>query len=444
MRKLKLSDLHNKHFLSLAGSAIPQVLSTITAGLLYRFLNMSDLGIYYIFITVYTLGDAVRNGFLQMGTIKFYAGTERERAKNVLGSVWYLALLLTGLLMALDAGAMFFLSHIHNKVTIVCIQWFGVTFISSLPFTIMYWILYADQKYGKVLWLQLINNGSMILYLVVLAITKKLTLESLLWCNLLTNCLASIVGLFWKLASVNVIVYRTKECTRELIDFGKFSLASTVTSKLLGSTDTFIINFMLGPAAVAIYNIPVRLMQIVEILLRSFVTTGVSAMAAAYNNNKIQYLVHLINKYIGILTLVFIPFTIAALLFSNVATYILAGSKYSGTEAANIFRILMVLALLYPLERFSGITLDIIHKPKINFYKVLIMFAVSMVADYLGISIFHSIYGIAFAAFFVILSGLFYAKFQINKDIRFSFSDIAVTGYTEAKALWKKTFYANH
>ncbi len=339
MASFKIADLNNKHFLALAGNAVIAVLGVVLVALPTHTLSKADVGTWFFFLMVVALGDAVRNGFLFTGTVKFYAGTTPERSREVLGSVWFLIMVLTGSLALIDAAFMPFIHAIPNRELVVSIRWFGITFLSSMPFTVILWVLVAEEKYIKILWLRMVNSGSMIIYVTILVLLKKMSLEALLWCNFLTNCLTSVVGLLWGLGKVSTIFHRSRASILELAHFGKYSLGSNFTSKLLGSTDTFIINFMLGPAMLAVYSIPLKLMEIVEFPLRSFIGTGLSGMAIAYNNDNVPQATYIMKKYSGMLTMAFIPLTIGAVIFADVAIGVLGGPKYTGTEAANIFRI---------------------------------------------------------------------------------------------------------
>lgn len=440
MRAITLADLKNKHFLALAGNAIIALFGVLTIALLTRSLSKSDVGTWFFFLGIYALGDAIRSGFLGTATIKFYAGTEPQRAANVLGSVWYLATMITALLTIVDLGFLFFIKDIKNEALAVSVQWFGATFVSSLPFNLIFWILVADERYDRVLWLRLVNSASMVIYIIVLMATHQMTLQALLWCNFLTNCLTSIVGLVWGLGRVRTFFKKSAETTMEIVHYGKYSLGSTVVSKLLGNTDTFIITSMLGTTALAIYSIPVKLMEIIEFPLRSFVGTGMSAMAVAYNQKNDKETNFILHKYSGILTLTFIPLTLGAFIFADLAIKILGGPQYVGTEAANIYRLLMLIALLHPADRFIGVTLDIIHKPKINFYKVIIMLIVVVVGDFTGILIFNNVYGIVMASLFTVLAGLFYGYWQLNKFMSFSMREMMAIGLKEARLLIKSRF----
>ena len=390
------------------------------------------------FLNILSLCDAIRNGFLNTATVKFYAGTDKNRSAEVLGSVWLLAAVLTAILLVLNAGAFFFIGYTHNEELIVTIKWLGLTYLSTLPFSVVFWILQAEESYAKILWLRLVNSGSMILSFIILGVMHRLTLESAIIWNFLTNCLTSGVAILFGMGKIKSVFKVSKECALEIMHYGKYNLATSLSSTLLRSTDTFFLNAMLGSAAVAIYNWPVKLMEIVEIPLRSFVSTGMSTMAAAYNKKDMNHVSHILKKYSGMLTIAFIPLALIVLVFADVAINIFAGSKFTGTEAANMYRFFMFIAIMYPIDRFNGVTLDIIHKPKLNFYKVLIMLAVSVVTDYVAISLLGNIYGVVVGVFMITLAGVVFGYFSLRRHVSYTIPEIFMEGLNETKLFLQK------
>jgi O-antigen/teichoic acid export membrane protein len=434
MIKSILSKLRNKHFLALAGNGLLSVFGLVTIKIICASLSLPDLGIWFYFFMIQGLCDAVRNGFLGTATVKFYAGTEGHRSEEVLGSVWFLASCITGILLLLNVAALFYLPYSHIVELTITIKWLGLTYLSSLPFSVIFWILQADEDYTKILWLRMINSGSMILIFLTMIFLKKMTLENALFYNFLTNAITSIVGLIWGIGRLQTIRKLSATTVMELFHFGKFSLATSLSANLLRAADGFIIIGMIGPIANAIYQIPVKLMELVEIPLRSFVSTGMSSMAIANNNGDKGEVVHIFKKYSGMLTIAFIPLAVGGILFADLAILLLGGHKFDGTQAANLFRCFMLISLMYPIDRFNGVTLDIIHKPKINFYKVLIMLAVNVAADLVFIHIF-GIYGIALGILSITLSGIFFGHYHLSKYLNYTIPAILRTGYTEIRLL---------
>jgi Na+-driven multidrug efflux pump len=69
------------------------------------------------------------------------------------------------------------------------------------------------------------------------------------------------------------------------------------------------------------------------------------------------------------------------------------------------------------MDRFFGITLDILNKPHLNMMKVFLMLTVNVIADFAGIAIFHSLYGVAIASLFTYYSGLIFGYIQLKKHL---------------------------
>ncbi len=437
MRLSNLEILKNKHFLALIGNGIISVVSVLNMALIYRAMDKAHVGMWFFFVTVYALSDAIRNGFLSTATVKFYAGTEKARAKEVLGSVWFLAIAITLAFALISLAALPFLGLIQSEGTLIVIKWFAITCISALPYTVTFWILVADERYLAILWLRLVNNGITIVAISVFIYLNQMSLQKLLIINVVTNSITSLASILARYTQFKTFFSRTTTCIKELANYGKYSLATNLSSNLLSSADTFILNIFLGPAAVAVYTLPLRLMEFVEIPLRSFIGTGMSGMATAFNKNDMARVADIFKKYSGMLTWLFIPMAILAFFFADFAIGLLGGGKYVNTEAPVVYRLFMIMAILYPIDRFNGVTLDIIHLPKINFYKVLVMLASCVTTDLIGVYFTKSIYGVAFASPFTLLSGILVGYFALRKHVNYSFGEVFRYGYAECVALIK-------
>ncbi len=436
IRKFKLSRYYNKHFLVLFGNGIQMVVGFATSFILFHYLSMAAAGMWYFVQSFVALCESGRYGFLATATVKFYAGTEPKRAATVLGSVWFLAIALTVLILFLNAIGLLFLPYTNNTELILCIKWIGITYLSSLPADVIFWRLQADEEYGKMFVFRMVNSLSTILGFIVLILLHKFTLETALIYNFLTNCLSSIIGILWKLSGFKYIVNRSKECIMEIMHFGKFTFGTTMCSSMLVSSDTWIINFVLGPAAVAVYNLAMRFMGLVDLPLRSFVTTGMSDMAISFNAGNMKQVTYKLKKYSGMLTIAFIPFTIVAFACGIFAIKFMGGHNYEGgpmAVAINAYGLALILAIAYPIDRFNGLALDIMHKTQANFYKVIIMLAVKIIAGFIFVEILKNIYGIVIANYLMTIAAIFYGYYQLRKSIDYNIAGILSTGYSEIK-----------
>ena len=373
-----LERFRNKHFLVLSGNGFTSVVGLLTGALLAHVLTMNDAGMWWIFNSFVILCESARYGLLATATVKFYAGAPKDRAKTVLGSIWVLALALTAIILLVNLGIYFVFPHTGNIGTDLYIKWVGLTYLSSLPADVAFWRLQAEEKYQK----------------------KQ---------------------------------QKAEQEEDQLFHYGKYTFLTTSFSVLIYQSDNWIINLMLGSESVAVYNVATRLLPIIDLPLRSFVTTGTSEMAIQYNQNNMHQVGYIFKKYTGMLTLAFVPVICAAILFGNIAILLYGGHKYDGTIASSAFSIFMMIAILYPFDRFNGVILDITNRAKINSTKVAVMLAVKILAAILGILIFKNIYGIVFGIFLSTLAGVAFGHYYLRKQITYTITEILQLGFSETK-----------
>lgn len=421
--------------MSLAGNGSMALLSVITYSVLYRLLPENDMGNWIFFQTVFALLDAIRTGFLQTAFIKFYSGADEERKAAVAGSTWYIAFIITLILAIPDVPALFTLNNINDKGVLFFLQWYGITLLLTCPFNVSFWVLQAEERFDRILILRIINQGSFIICLAGLYYYKNINLQSIIYSFLGCSLFTSFIPLYFGWSSIKVIRKRTSGSIRQLIRFGRYSVGTYLCSTVFKYSDSIIIKFMIGPAALAVYNLAQRLLEIIEIPIRSFLATAMPSMSIAFNKKDNHTVIYIMKKYTGALTILLIPIILSMLLSADVIVNIIGGHKYIDTEAANVFRIFMLSAILFPLDRFTGITLDIIHKPQLNFIKIILSLIINIATDILAIKIFGNIYGVASASVITILFGVGFGYITLNKYLPFNLNGVFTLGYSESKAM---------
>jgi O-antigen/teichoic acid export membrane protein len=439
IQRLKV-QLKNKHFLSLSSSVISSGCGMLTFVLLLRSMKIDQMGYWIFFQTTLTLLDTFRSGFLQTAMIKFYSGAERKKAQEVLGSIWYLAVIITVFWFIVTIPGLLLVPYIDNISIKLVIKWIAVIFLLTLPSSISSWRLQSDHKFNKLLFLNLLNQVGFIVVIICLMLFKNMNITNLFFGYGISCLITSTTCLILKWSGIKSITKRTKIAVREVYHFGKFSVGTSISTNLLRSSDIYMINFFLGPALVPVYNVAQRLMELVEIPLRSFLATGMPEISTAFNQKRSNDVVQIMQKYSGMLTLLLIPAAIVGVLLANVGVSLLGGGKYSGTDAANVFRIFIILSIVYPIDRFTGVTLDIIHQPKRNFIKVIIMLVVNVVANYLGILIFGNLFGVAVSTVLSFVAGFSYGYLSLKTFLPFNMPGILNTGYKELKPLLTRIF----
>jgi len=427
-------NIVNKHTLSLASNAVMPVVSMVTVSLLARNVAERDLGNWILFLITFTIANFFRGGFLQTSVVKFYSGATKQRADNVAGSAWFIGLAITLGLSIISL--LFYIFYKGEPSTDMTIKWFSIIFFSTLPSSIALWVLQAEERFGRIFLLQMIHPITFFLAIVGLIILHQGHFQQIIYAYCFSAMLASLVSILAGWAKITSIRNKSKACVKELMNFGKFSVATSLSSYLLRGSDTFIIKFMfVDPSFVAIYYLPQRLMEVIEIPLRSFTSTALPAMSAAIQRKDKQYMTHILKKYAGILTMLLIPVTIVAFIGADLIIEIIGGRKFVPTEAGNVFRIFLCFAILLPVDRFFGIALDILNKPQQNMIKVILMLVVNIAGDFIGIYLTHSIIGAAIASVFSFLVGVIYGYWALKRTLHFKMRDILKLGFSETRML---------
>ncbi|MCD6013761.1 MAG: oligosaccharide flippase family protein [Flavipsychrobacter sp.] len=444
IRKVLLRTiLRNKHFIVLFGQGASSLIGLAMMYIIFNFMPLAHAGIWFLLQSFVGTCEAARYGLLSTATVKFYAGTDKDRAATVLGSIWFIALTFSAILLVINGLALFYLPYTTNYELSLCIKWIGLTYLSTVPSDIVFWKLQADEQYTKMIWFRLINSCGTIGSFIILALLHKFTLENVILWNFITNCIPSVMGLIWYRSGIKYLSKRTKECVSEIFHYGKYTLGTTLLSKLLGDSNIWIISFVLGPAAVAIYQLGMKFIAYIEMPLRAFATTGMSEMAIANNTNNLELVGYLFKKYAGMITITFIPFAILGCILADIPIHLLGGQNFSGASgdlAANLFRFALILALAYPTDQFNGLALDITHHTKTNFHKMVLVVSTKIIVALTATEILKNLYGIVIANYVSVVISLIYGHYQLRKYIPHSFTGILSIGYKEVILFLQRRF----
>jgi O-antigen/teichoic acid export membrane protein len=190
----------------------------------------------------------------------------------------------------------------------------------------------------------------------------------------------------------------------------------------------------MGTAAVALYSIPMKLVELQQIPLRSFVATAFPKMSKASLLGKLQEVRHLFYTYSGAMTYLFAFISLITFVFADYLVLILGGNRYmgidpvTGASAAMIVRIFSIYGLLLPIERMTGIGLDSVNRPDLNFYKVIFMTIFNVIGDLVAVFVFKSIAGVAVGSILFTLFGVWIGYYFLDKQIGLERSKIFSSG----------------
>ncbi len=431
-----IAAVKNQHFSSLMGNVVSAFFNLLSFAILVRVLNKQDFGEWVLFLATYTMLDLMRTALLQSGLIRYYAGVSAWRGRKVVGAAWYVALILTFIYLVAGSVLAFILPEYLSAIWQLFLAWLGPLLLLSLPFNFASWLLQAAHKFDKILQLRIVQNCTFLVLLCLLYLMKQFTLPNVLYAYGATLAITSLYSLFYRWTQIRAIFFRTKQAVRELYVYGRLIVGSMLTGSALNYSDSFLIRTMINSPSVAIYSIPQKFMEVIEIILRSFVATAQPAIAAAVNSNDWGAVSRAFSRYTGVVTLLIIPFILGAVAFTKLGIIILAGQEY--LQAADVVRIFLLSAILYPIDRFLGVTLDMIGKPHLNFYKSAFKLVINVVGDVLFLWWFMDIRAVAAVSVINLIAGVIMGYYFLRKYVHFSLKEILDLGMAECRVLLGK------
>ena len=438
--------IREDNFLSLAGNLSVSFFGFAGFALLARSFQVTLFGQYVLFISSGTFIEMFRFGITNTAIIRYLSGANSSDRLKYIGSNGLIGLIATLFIgITLLVCYYFFSESIERSGYGLFFTWYPLLAFLNLPFNSALVILQADQKFGKILIIRLINSGGFFLVLAANYLFLKMNLMELVIAMLLVNAFASMVCMFLGWDGLRYLGRATKETTRTLLDFGKYTTFTLIGTNLLRSADTLIISLSpMGPAAVALYSIPMKLTELQQIPLRSFAATAFPKMSKACIQKRTEEVKSIFYTYSGAITYMFICISLVTFVFADFFVLILGGSQYIGTDpvtgvnTANIVRVFSLYGLLLPIDRMTGIGLDSINKPGKNLIKVGFMVIANVAGDLAAVFIFKSLIAVAIASVIFTIIGVLIGFWFLDKELHLSHKKIFSSGLEFYKSSFKR------
>lgn len=434
------------NFLSLAGNITIAFFGFAGFALLARSFPIDIFGQWVLYISSGAFIEMFRFGITNTAIIRFLSGVENEERLKFIGSNGFIGLMATTIIaIILWTCHLMFSGPIKNAGYELFFTWYPLLAFINLPYNTALVIMQADQQFSKMLFIKSFYSGAFFLILLFNYFFLNMTLVHLVMAQLIISLITSVICLLKGWDGLRYIRRTTRRTNKVLLDFGKYTTFTLIGTNLLRSADTLIISLSpLGTAAVALYSIPLKLTEIQQIPLRSFVATAFPKMSKASIMGRIDEVKKLFYSYTGAMTYLFVLISIVTFVFADFFVSLLGGSQYLGTDPATgantvmIMRTFSIYGLILPLDRMTGIGLDSINKPGKNLIKVGYMVIANVIGDLIAVFVFKSLLAVAVASILFTVIGVWVGFYFLNKELHLSHIKIYTTGLEFYKEMYMK------
>ena len=397
LKKVIVKIINDQNFLSLAANLSTAIMGLLSFIILMRMLSIEDFGKWVLFTTPASLVDMLRFGLTKDALVRFLNSPEKKDKKFYLGSSWLLGLisillitLLLWILILLIPGSLS-----STGYDVFC-YWYPLFALASLPWNYAWTIFQADVDFKRIFWIRFFNLCSFLIIITTSYFVIEINVTIVVIIYITTNLFTSAFCLAKKWTGLQYIKSISREKTNEILNYGKYSMATRVGSSLLKGADAFIISFssFMGPASVAIYAIPMKFVELIEIPLNSFAVTAFPKLSQASLANDMNKFKKIFYTYTGAIAYLYIVIAILSFFFNKLFILLLGGANYRMLlpEISNILMVFIVFSFLLPLDRFTGVALDSLNKPKRNFQKIIFMASANILGDIFAVFGLHALF----------------------------------------------------
>jgi len=439
--------IREKNFLSLSGNLSVAAFRFVSFMILARYLDKDNFGQWMLFLTANGLLEMIRSGVTKVAMIRFLSGATDDERKVLVGTNWVIGLILTSVLSAVVFFTnLFFPEAIDRSGYYYFFAWYPLLGFFNLPYINSLVILNSQQRFGSILFLNILQNSIFLFFLFLNSLVFKYGVSVIIVVYIFTYLITSFVSIFLGYDGLRHIFKSSTKVAKKILNFGKFTLGTLIGTNLLKNADTIIIGLSpLGTEAVALYSIPLKLTELLELPLRSFVATAFPRLSRASIHGKVDEVKSLFYTYSGAITLLFIPMVAICMILAPYLIQILGGAKYLETnETVILFQVFAIYALFTPIDRISGVTLDSINRPRNNFYKIIVMATLNIIGDLVAVYVFESLILVAVVTIIFTIIGLIIGYKFVDHHLNLKFINIFKAGFDFYTKGYNKLIKGNH
>jgi O-antigen/teichoic acid export membrane protein len=360
----------------------------------------AEYGTWALFLTITTIIETSRNGLIQNALIKLIHSSAPENVDKIVTGSWIINIFYSLLIFVIMAAFGGYASNIFGAPELKSMfLYYGITLFLLVPFSQFNFIQQAKFSFSGIFWSTTTRQGLLFFGTLYLCFSGA-SFSPVTLTLLQTFCTLAGLIVAW-FSAKKFYIYRfvvDKTAIKEVFAFGKYVMGTNLSSLLFKSIDQFTVGSFFNPAAAALYNVAIRLSNLIEYPTTAIAEVVYPKSAQKYTEGKEASAKHFFEKSVALNMAITLPTVVGTFLFADLIIYIIGGPTYA--ESANILRITILFGLFTPFFRQFGISMDSSGRPQINFIVLASSVPINLVCNFVGVRL----WGIPGAAFGTLLS----------------------------------------
>ncbi len=353
--------------------------------MLIRALDPDNWGVWVLFLTVCALLEVTRMGLIQNALVKSLSSEKETEHGKINTASLFLNLALTVLFALLLYILAPFFGQLWDESIIPLLHIYALTTLVLTPMYQSNFILQANLSFKGIFLSNMLRQGPFFFFVLYLWLfDQPIILIELAQFQVFAAVLGSAIAVYHAWPFFNFSKKIDWNWIKKLIDFGKYAVSTNLSVILYKNMDKMMLGGMISTASVAIYDLAIRITNLMEIptfsaaavvfpqSAREMVTKGKDGVKKMYEQS------------VGAILALLIPIILFIEIFPEFIILIIAGDQY--LPAVPLLRITILFGLFLPFGSQMGTVLESIGKPNINFYCTLLGFVLNILFNYLFIS----------------------------------------------------------
>jgi len=391
--------------------------------ILVRGFSTTTNGVWALYITLFSLFEASKQGLLRNVTIKFLArrdyidrNEEVQSASIFINIVFSLAIVCSIFALS-DQIALWLKAPSLDKLLVAS----SANILLLVPFNHCEILLQSRFQFDTLFRAAFIRQGFFFCGVVVLYFFAPIhfTLVNVLMIQIAALIIALVYMCFATSAFFPGKFVYDANLMLEFFHFGKYTFGTNLFAGVSRSFDHFVTAAILGPTVgknfVAYYNTVARINNMVDVPSLAAADVLYPKNVEALENEGIDKVKYYFEQVTGTIIAFIVPVSLIIFLFPKQVIYVVAGPAYY--PAAILLQVTILFSMVRPLSYQFGSTLDAIGKPSVNFIVNVLLMVLNLVLTIVMLRIYGGI-GAAYATMIYYSISLLVMLVVLNKYIR--------------------------
>jgi O-antigen/teichoic acid export membrane protein len=372
----------SKGFWAFADKGIPAVYGVAFMLIVIRTLSSEEYGTFLLFQTIFLLISALATSFAVQPMVKYIAEGSDSRSNSST------ALIITILFIGICTGLVLVFSrsiagvldaqHAHNLGNLLL--YLPVLFVASVYRMIASGLLQARLCMKQLFVIDGVYYLSSLSLIVLADLTGTLTSAMVVVSIMIVASVLASGTAFFLSRPIAVPGWRwDKNEADKLINYGKYSLGSTVGNVVQTQFDTILISMFSGVNGVAVYGAAKNFTRVFDMFTQSMQMLIVPASSMLQARKDKDGLITLVEKAVCFGSYAILPVIIVYILFPGTIVWLIYGNKYA--QSIPVLRVLALTGFVIP---WGAVVAGVLYGTG----KTAVGFAMSIVSLFLSLGLF--------------------------------------------------------